>query len=262
MAKYQREFLIPYLNDITALHLALHKLESRLTVLERQKSALKRGRCQSSQPQEPCYLLTNGGFMIGMGVFTMATALWMFVMKLPVIGLFGAVGGLMGVIAGLILHTRASREHQRQSRNYNHRLMEYRRLEMQNRQDQEAIPGLEAEAAVCQAQISRVKDALEAAHSANIIPREFRNISAVMFLHSWFGQGTSNDLDAALNTYSLVESGISLEQMIANEGQALLNAYLHPQDQPQPPDSDSPALRQSRSAATGYFATADYLAKL
>ena len=260
MAKYQREFLIPYLNDITALHLALHKLESRLAVLERQKSALERGRCQSIQPQEPCYLLTNGGFMIGMGVFTMATALWMFVMKLPVIGLFGAVGGLMGVIAGLILHTRASREHQRQNRNYNRRLMEYQRLEMQNRQDQEAIPGLEAETAVCQAEILRVKDALEAAHSANIIPREFRNVSAVMFLHSWFSQGTSNDLDAALNTYSLVESGISLEQMIANEGQELLNAYLHPQDQPPTPGSEDQG--PDRSAAAGYFATADYLSEL
>lgn len=260
MAKYQREFLIPYLNDITALHLALHKLESRLAVLERQKSALERGRCQSIQPQEPCYLLTNGGFMIGMGVFTMATALWMFVMKLPVIGLFGAIGGLMGVIAGLILHTRASREHQRQNRNYNRRLMEYQKLEMQNRQDQEAIPGLEAETAVCQAEILRVKDALEAAHSANIIPREFRNVSAVMFLRSWFCQGASNDLDAALNTYSLVESGISLEQMIANEGQELLNAYLHPQDQPPTPGSEDQG--PDRSAATGYFATADYLSEL
>jgi hypothetical protein len=262
VAKYQREFLIPYLNDITVLHLALHKLESRLERLEHQKSALERGMRLSMQPQEPRYPLANGGFMIGMGAFLLINALWMFVMKLPVVGLFGAIGGLMGIIAGSVLYVRTARDTARHDRNYNHRLMEYRRLEIKNRQDREAIPGIEAETAVCQAQISRVKDALEAAHSANIIPQQFRNVSAVMFLHSWFGQGTSNDLDAALNTYSLVESGISLEQMIANEGQELLNAYLHPQDQPQPPDSDSPALRQSRSAATGYFATADYLAKL
>ena len=251
MAKYQREFLIPYLNDIAALHLALHKLESRLAVLERQKSELERGRCQSIQPQEPRYPLANGGFMIGMGAFLLITALWMFVMKLPVIGLFGAIGGLMGITAGSILYARTATDNARHDRNYNHRLMEYQRLEIQNRQDREAIPGIEAEAAVCQAEILRVKDALEAAHSANIIPREFRNVSAVMFLHSWFSQGASNDLDAALNTYSLVESGISLEQMIANEGECLLKEYLHPA---QPSETSSPA--------TAYFASATYLASL
>ena len=251
MAKYQREFLIPYLNDITALHLALHKLESRLERLEYQKSTLEKGMRLSMQPQEPRYPLANGGFMIGMGAVLLITALWMFVMKLPVIGLFGAIGGLMGITAGSILYARTATDNARHDRNYNHRLMEYQRLEIQNRQDREAIPGLEAETAVCQAEILRVKDALEAAHSANIIPREFRNVSAVMFLHSWFSQGASNDLDAALNTYSLVESGISLEQMIAGEGECLLKEYLHPA---QPSETSSPA--------TAYFASATYLASL
>ena len=36
MAKYQRDFLISYIKDMTALHLALHKLEARLEQLERQ----------------------------------------------------------------------------------------------------------------------------------------------------------------------------------------------------------------------------------
>lgn len=251
MAKYQRDFLIPYIKDMTALHLALHKLEARLEQLERQKCALKKGIHRSVQPQNPCYKLANGGFLMGLGVFTLISSTWMFVMKLAVLGCFGIVGGLMGVTAGSLLYHRTAQENACQDRNYNLRLMEYRKLEIKNRQEREAIPGIEAEMAECEAEIRRVQAALQTVHGADIIPEQFRNVSAAIFLHSWFSQGNSSDLDAALSTYALLESGISLEQMIANEGECLLKEYLPPA---QPGEADSPV--------TAYFASASYLATL
>ena len=251
MAKYQRDFLISYIKDMTALHLALHKLEARLEQLERQKCALERGIHRSVQPQKPRYKLANGGFLMGIGVFTLISSLWMFVMKLAVLGCFGIVGGLMGITAGSLLYHRTAQENACQDRIYSLRLMEYQKLKLKNQQEREAIPGIEAEMAECEAEICRVKDALQTVHDADIIPARFRNVSAAIFLHSWFGQGGSGDLDAALNTYALVESNISLEQMIAGEGECLLKEYLHPA---QPSETSSPA--------TAYFASATYLASL
>lgn len=251
MAKYQRDFLVPYIKDMTALHLALHKLESRLEQLEQQKRSLEKGVHRSVPPQKPCYKITNGGFLVGVGLFTLMSALWLFIMKIAIVGWIGIFGGLIEVTAGAVLYAHTANENAFQDRNYNLRLMEYRKLECKNQQEREAIPGIKAEMAKCEAEIRQVQAALKAVHDADIIPEPFRNASAAIFLHSWFGKGAPSDLDAALNTYALVESNISLEQMIVSEGECLLSEYLHPA---QPGEADSPA--------TAYFASASYLATL
>ena len=41
MAKYQREFLVTYLRDISALQLASHKLQERQHTIEKQTRSLE-----------------------------------------------------------------------------------------------------------------------------------------------------------------------------------------------------------------------------
>lgn len=255
MANYPREFLIPYLKDIHALHLALEKLQDRLDQLKQQKRSLERGSHFRAHPQTPCYEAANGGFFIGLGAFSFMCALPMFGIGRVFAGIFCILIGSMEITIGTIRYVQVSRENTQKEKQYSEKLAAYHAHQRKNDSQHSAIPALVDEIQLCEAEIQRAEDTLQQIYSANIIPEPYRQPEAAAFLYTWFRTGNADDLDTACKVFSLIEAN-RLDQTVADQSEAILQEYCKLTDENLNSD---PAMPESRTATEAYFAAANYL---
>lgn len=285
MAKYRREFLVPYLRDIYALHLALHKLQERLAVLEHQKCSLERGAHSVAKPMAPCYEAANGVFLLCCGMYCFLMSFVMFIFNFGFLGWFFILCGIMAIILGALRYSLVSKENARKEERYNEKLAAYHQMQTKNEGGRKDIPLVADEILQCKAEIEKVKAALQRVYCTNVIPGRYQDIYAARFLYNWFDTGSPNDLDTAFNVFALLETNAKPDRIITDRTESILKYYL-----PLPKQHRSPEAQQKHTAnmeskinrmnvskeerntylamigssadATAYFATADYLMKL
>lgn len=282
MARYKREFLVPYLRDVCALHLALHKMEGRWDSLDYRKGSLESGIHSGEKPSEPFYDTANGVFIIGFGVFTILFSFVMFSLGIGFLGWFFILGGIMEIIIGAVKYRTVTEENSNKREIYNYQLAAYQETESKNDRERKAIPGIVNEMRECQYEMSRVKDTLRRVYCANVIPGHYRNMYAAVFLYDWFSTGRSDDLDMALNMFVLEEIKEKLDRIIENQQEILLNQYLQMSEQRRSIEQQEAhyammerkvdqlnasneerntylAMIESNTAVSAYFATANYI---
>ena len=285
MAKYQRQFLIPYLKDVCALHLALHKLQKRLDTLEYQKHSLEKGVHHKDKPKEPFYESANGAFLLGFGIFTVLFSFAMFTLDIDFLGWFMVLGGIMEIIMGAVRLAHTTRENQNKREVYNYELAAYQEVQRKNDNARKAIPGIVNEIRECRIEIESVKEVLRRVYYANIIPGHYRNMYAAVFLYDWFSTGMSDDMDMALNMFVLEEIKEKLDRIIRNQEEIILNQYLQLAEQRKSLEMQQEyasmmesklnqinasneerntylAMIESNTAVTAYFTRANYLTHL
>ena len=285
MAKYQREFLVPYLRNIYALHLALHKLQERLAVLDRQKCSLERGVHCVTKPTEPCYEAANGVFLLGCGIYSFLMAFVMFVFDLGFLGWFCILCGTMAIILGALRYVLVTRENTSKEEKYNEKLAKYLETQTQNQGERKGIPLIADEIHQCKTEIEKVQDALERVYCTNVIPGRYQDIYAARFLYNWFDTGSPNDLDTAFDVFALLETNAQPDRIVTDQTESILEHYLPSASQHRPSEAQQKhtanmhsklnqmnvsreerntylAMLESSATATAYFATADYLIRL
>ena len=285
MARYQREFLVPYLRDVCALHLALHKMQERLDSLDYRKRALERGVHSGEKPREPFYDPANGVFAIVCGVFTFFFSFVMFWLNIDFLGWFMILGSIIEVIFGAVRYGDVTKENSNKKEAYDYQLAEYQEIQRKNEKARQSIPSIVNEMRECRLEMERVEDALRRVYYANVIPRHYRNMYAAVFLYDWFSTGRSDDLDMALNMFVLEEIKEKLDRIIANQKEIILNQYLQLAEQRRSLELQEEhasmmesklnqinasneerntylAMIESNTATTAYFATANYLTRL
>lgn len=133
-----------------------------------------------------------------------------------------------------------------------------------------------------QREMNRIDALLEKMYSVNIIPSMYRNSYAAVYLYDWFSNGASDDLDHALSMYVLEQIKSRLDQIIANQSEMILNQSMMMSNQVRSMEqrreyenkmlskvnrlqaTSDERLRYtqmiaSNSAALNFFATANYL---
>ena len=125
MAKYQREFLVTYLRDISALQLASHKLQERQQTIEKQTRSLEENLRRGEFPMEPRYEASNGVFSMGLGGYLFMFSISMFVFRQVFLGLFCIVAGILALMIGVIRYVKVNRENAQKEDRYNQRLAAY-----------------------------------------------------------------------------------------------------------------------------------------
>ena len=226
MAKYNREFLVPYLRDVCALQLALNKLRGRLAELEYQKRRLEQGVYSCNKPNEPYYDSENGIFLLVLGIFTSLLSILIFRVDLDLFGWFFLFGGLIEIISGVVKYSNVSQENFQKEKAYKDQLAVYQQTQTKNSQAKQSIPAIENEMRQCRLEIKRANDALTKVYCANVVPSHYRKMYAAVFLYDWFSTGQSDDLDMALNMFVLEEIKEKLDRIIANQETIILNQYL------------------------------------
>ena len=246
MARYNREFLVPYLHDLCALYLAERKLQNTIS---QTKQRIRH--CSSEHyprlPKEPeeqsisgwtGFLLIFGGFWIMGGLYLMLDLMTdpSGMGSMP-LGAAWAVSFLALFILGAVpLYLGIQDYREREERNkraklqYEIQVEKYAREMKQalcdNEDNKKQLPVLRGRLAGQEAELERVQDMRRFVYGANIIPKHYRDFYATVFLYDWFAYGASDDLDMALNTYVLEEIKARLDRIIQQQSEMILNQRL------------------------------------
>lgn len=280
MANYQKEFLVPYLRDVSALHLALHKLEQRLGELDEQKDSLDADVRFAEVPRKPLYEAANGVFLLGCGIYGFLLSIMMFVNGAVFLGLLSILCGIMGITLGTLRYVRISRDNSRKEEQYDQKYSEYLQVQRHNKQQKTSLCAIVKEMQECQTEIASLKDTLDKVYAANVIPDPYRNMDATVFLYVWFASDRPNDLQVALKIFAHEDIQKKLDRIITNRTESFLKPYLQSAGRQQ--DASAATMRsklsqmevtdeerntylammESNIATAAYFATAKYLAQI
>lgn len=306
MAKYNRDFLIPYLQNVCALHFAKRKCEDRyssicyrIDSIFDEKYSIERGAKKIHKPSEPSkFLLILSriyGFLAILGIIG-NIMLWMsdwdLISKL-LLFIFIAPPTILFTVIYPILRKKGVKEfrynqitYEREQVQFEKTVSEYNKRIALNQQAREIeIPALKSELPKCKREISIANDTLQKIYSANVIPRQYRNIYAAVYLYDWFSTSQADDLDMALNMFVLEEIKEKLDRIIENQMDIILNQRMMLTNQQRSLEQQQRhsnmmraklnqiaasneerntylSMIESNTAATAYFAAADYIRKI
>lgn len=294
MAKYDREFLVPYLQDICTLYLAERKLREKIKWLTDRINHLSY-EIVVTPPKEPSYEKSGcfegfawilGLFMAGGSVLGLMSGedLSGFEM-IPVMGII--IGGVILAFAiGANSEQRKTNDELR--KNYEAALKAYERdvdnAKRQNVLNKEKIPELLARKEMFSNELKKVSKLLKQAYSVNVIPRHYRDVYAAVYLYDFFSTGRSDDLDMALSLFVLEQIKDKLDKIIQQQADILLNQRIMISTQKQALEEQRAhnaylekkihkiatsaeesnqylAMIESNTAANAYFSAALYLKK-
>lgn len=294
MAKYNREFLVPYLQNICALHLAYSKLENKIIEISSEDLPyLKRGK-PNPKPEKPEVLDTfSGGGFASLVIGSIMLVLILFAFSLESETNAGDIFILFFGIALCLLmiyfpvHSikgRMKRNEYEQLR-YQHDMAQYEKIAEYNQKLRTLVPDYEEKFEYYKQERDRIDILLDQVYDANIIPRRYRDIYAAVYLYDWFSTSQADDLDMALNMFVLEEIKEKLDIIIARQSESILNQRImlaNQQKSLEQQQRHSAMMRsklnriaasneerniylsmiESNTAATAYFAAADYISSL
>lgn len=243
MARYNREFLVPYLHDLCALYLAERRLENDIWHVK-QRIQYCSSEHYPAVPKEPKPKPAEGGFLLAFGGFWIIGGLCL---------MFGLISGeemgampleagwaisflalfLLGVAPfclGMQLRREVEAQNKHAKAQYEVEVDRYERaLERayrDNEHNKKQLPALERKLQGQEAELEKVQDIRRFVYGANVIPKHYRDFYATIFLYDWFAHGGSDDLDMALNTYVLEEIKTRLDRIIEQQSEIILNQRL------------------------------------
>lgn len=295
MAKYNREFLVPYLQNICALHLAYQKLNKEVNEWNNIIKQLEVGQI-NHKPKEPVEenpYTTGRISCIVFGILGVLSSFVVFVdapddevglrFFLFLITFLGSIFLFIVFPIGLIKSTKA--ENIERVRKYQYEVAFYNEVNELNESKKSRIPASIEHRDFWSQELQQVKQLLRHAYSANIIPSRYRDTYVAVYLYDWFSTSQADDLDMALNMFVLEEIKEKLDIIIARQSESILNQRImlaNQQKSLEQQQRHSAMMRsklnriaasneerniylsmiESNTAATAYFAAADYISSL
>lgn len=302
MAQYSREILVPYLQDICSLHLAERKLTNKIIHLEQTVKSLQVGK-SNPLPKEPketfayrfvlpwlVVALASVFLLIRFVIWSLSlpsyfqwSDSWRLIFKL---NHFGGIGVCIILVASgvfaLVQALAAQDNNVKLENQYRKDLYTYKMTEEKNRLNRQRIPDLQNDISKYTTERNKVAALLRNAYSANIIPRQYRDIYPAVYLYDWFSTSRATDLDMALNMFVLEQIKDKLDKIIRNQSEIILNQSIMMANQQQALDQQERnsyimrskldriatsneernmylSMIESNTATTAYFATVDYI---
>lgn len=253
MAKYDRNFLVPYLQDICVLQLLNKKLASEISVLNEDIRKIQAGN-PMNKPEKKENLETL--FVTMWGIASLALGLgsifvywkWVFpyqkmmkyrnldflsrivggtellflwaILFLGVVGFIYCIGRFWGALND---KKATDRRHKQEYQNDSET---YRQYELYIAKGRMELPMLQATLQQYKDEKWKVMNLLKEAYQANVIPLQYRDIYASTYLYRYFAYSREDDLSMALNTYVLEQIKQKLDEIIANQQEMLLNQRM------------------------------------
>lgn len=232
MAKYDKRILVPYLRDICSLELLIAKLERENSEA---RTAIWQWKTDLDDPKPEEIQVTDGsgaGFFFGIACIAAIIATVLLIVGTRLGGFFGGVLKFAAFacfcISGLdmfVLATCAesSKDREEKIRKYQEELKAYEAREPKRARARAEVKAWEDYRDLTESRIEEVKQLREKAYSANIIPRQYRNIYAVHYLYEYMDTSQENDLDRVIQTFVLEEIKSRLDSIIEQQTEIILN---------------------------------------
>lgn len=225
MAKYDREFLVPYLHSLCALHIAEKKLLDHCKELATYRDQIKAGTnlpYPARRPDEP--LVTGSIFAaLAFGCICLIPCIlciaWGPLWGALLSGTFSIF--LFWISIGSIIDTKHQNEANHQA--YQRAYSEYHRVQKADEKEREKLPAIQEKLDKGIQDGRRITALIQETYNANVIPSRYRGFYPAVYLYDWFNTSRADDMDAALNMYVLEEIKSRLDDIISNQSEMILN---------------------------------------
>ena len=232
MAGLNRDFLMPYLQNICSLHLVLRKIEQKMRkinylVFEAENGPTiepPRRREYVSEKNRVYYTLSAVGCVV--------IAFCVMFLMLNVLGgtrhglLWAAAGIVVGVLllvlARLLVNYRRKINF-RINADYTRAYEQYRlAVEKAEERTANTVSRLKHRLQELEQQSKQADSLLQMAYAVDLIPMAYRNIYYAVYLYEWICSGRSDDLNQALRSFDPETGKVKLEHIIVNQTDAIL----------------------------------------
>lgn len=240
MAKYDRQFLVPYFQDVCALYMADKLFQEKVFQMQIEISNLQRGQ-EIKPPEAPelekpwsSFNLIVGGMA---GILLLSPLVLMMTLLDPAATATqrksAVVLTMMIVPIGFFLWTisgkqaiGAAKKNKAKEKEFRNNLYSYYEakniLENGKKAAEKEISKLEQRIGVLEDERKKLAVLLQEAYGANVIPTGYRDIYGAVYLYDFFSSSRSDDLDLALSAYGREQIKDRLNAMISNQAEAIL----------------------------------------
>lgn len=232
MASLNREFLVPYLQNVCSLHLALRKVEQKMRkvnylIFEAENGVMpEKPQRKEYVPEKnrTYYAVTAIGCVAAVfsGMFFALNIIGGTQIGLPWTVSGMAVGVLLLVLPQLFVNVR--REQNRKIDQEFDREFDRYRAELAEAMEKSTntVSKLKLRLQEWEQEKKRVDELLQMAYSVNLVPMAYRNIYAALYLYEWFCTNRSDDLNVALQSYDPEQSREKLNHIVLTQSDAIL----------------------------------------
>ena len=299
MAKYDRSFLVPYLQDICALHMAELEVGVKMFEVQRKILQIQHGR-EIDPPLEPDFAEEwnwLSALIVGIGLFFAGGSVLALISTI-----FEGTSDEIRLSIGLVIFCvpfgvflwrkfgtpvmEAKKYNEALIVQYNEDMRQYRialsNVEKANEERRREIPRYEKRLNYYSQERRRIAKLLEECYSAGVIPTQYRDVYAAVYLYDYFSNSRADDLDQVLNTYVLEQIKAKLDVIINNQRLSILHQRMIISNQRQAIEEQRAhysfmrnkakqiaasmeeqnqylAMVEANTAATAFFSAASYL---
>ena len=239
MAHYNRQILVPYLQDIYSVELLCEKLSRQFDVDEyRICQAELILNTKVSEPVPPYREKETSLSIIGVFFWVMAVLCVVSLLSL-FLGLSNPKGGkgfiVFMMVLGFVMFAflgwvfngaKEGEQQQAYERENNRYLRERDNFDKYKKERAEAltiVSDCSAEQKFLKEKYSKAKELREKLYSANIIPSQYRNVYAAYYIYDYFSTSKETDLDKIIQTMLLEEIKQRLDRVIETQEEIILN---------------------------------------
>lgn len=218
MAKYNRDFLVPYLQNICSLQLAKEKLDKKSRRLRDEIFELENGQYNPKPVQDHhklgCwfYFCVFGAIFCFWGATTFDGSLSTLI----------TICGVAYLVFAIISFFYVQSFNENAETEYIEAMRRYEAKDYDNMLDSILVEKFKEEKQNYESEIRKVDYLLNEVYEANVIPVQYRNLYAAVFLYEWFSTSRADDLDHALSMYVLEEIKDRLDSIIMYQAQSIL----------------------------------------
>ena len=239
MARMNREILVPYLQDVCALHLKKKKCQDRAEEL---RGDCERIRHNAENLPKPFLQSEDGSTVFGplahIGCLGLIIAFGFIILcgtgETLISGYTQTMGedtsglltiGAILVVVLFVLDKFVGKKNKETIRKQNEMATIRWRRELSSRRTtaKEKSEPIMQQIEKLENEIQSIDVLLSKAYSANLIPSRYRDLYAAVYLYDWFSTGISDDMDMALNTYVLEQIKSRLDTIIRNQAEQIIN---------------------------------------
>lgn len=230
MARYDRTFLVPYLNDICTLHLSKRKI---LTLIDQAQKEIDHICEDAISKVEPPQLekKKNGSFI---GHTLTAMILLLIALPLLVMSVVNAIYFVLCILftaAGvmLMMHTFSAdkrADEEIEARNAENEREHYLAQMAAVKEAEPLLSVFQDKIDFYNNEIDRIEDLLTKLYGANVIPGWYRDLYPAVYLDDWFTNSRADDLDVALGMLVLEQIKDKLDVIIRNQAEQLINQRI------------------------------------
>lgn len=232
MARFDREFLVPYLRDVCSLELVEAQLQAEHNRLS---SSLRyaKGTVDGDMPRRR---IAKHSDELEYGFAIIAQIVISIVMYAFFNALSSNIDYQTFITAGILVYTaimlgilwyswdnKVKEEQERYDYKYNREMEKYKRCHSEYTEAAKRIPGLEKRLPAVRAELSRVQQTKAKCYAANVIPSAYRGLYPAVYLYRYFSTSHADDVDMILQTFVLEEIKDRLDEVIRLQRQSILN---------------------------------------